>query len=171
MISIFLVGRKVIRPFADIQRALEKLTWGEVEIELSGKGRTDQLAKLFRAFSQANGSTTRQFGGTGLGLSISQRLVQLMGGLILVDSAREQGSTFQFEIEFALSGQPERVPVVPAALNGARLLLVDDSPTRWRRCCRHRKVRWRKRCPRWIAISTRRPSSRKWRSRKCLALQ
>ncbi len=87
----------------------------------------DQVARLFRAFSQANGSTSRQYGGTGLGLSISQRLVQLMGGLIRVDSAPEQGSTFQFDLEFALSGLPEHAAVVPEALNGARLLLVDDS--------------------------------------------
>ncbi|GAB2877899.1 hypothetical protein GCM10027277_54110 [Pseudoduganella ginsengisoli] len=87
----------------------------------------DQVARLFRAFSQANGSTSRQYGGTGLGLSISQRLVQLMGGLIRVDSAPDQGSTFQFDLEFALSGLPEHAPVMPEALNGARLLLVDDS--------------------------------------------
>ncbi|MES2263205.1 MAG: response regulator [Pseudomonadota bacterium] len=95
----------------------------------SGIGMTpEQMNKLFRAFSQANGSTTRQYGGTGLGLSISQQLVQLMGGLIRADSTPGQGSTFQFDLQFSLSGQPERVAVVPAALNGARLLLVDDSP-------------------------------------------
>ncbi|MRV73998.1 response regulator [Duganella sp. FT92W] len=94
----------------------------------TGIGMTeDQVARLFRAFSQANGSTSRQYGGTGLGLSISQRLVQLMGGLIRVDSAPEQGSTFQFDLEFALSGLPDHAPVMPEALNGARLLLVDDS--------------------------------------------
>jgi two-component system, sensor histidine kinase and response regulator len=95
----------------------------------TGIGMTeDQVARLFRAFSQANGSTSRQYGGTGLGLSISQRLVQLMGGLIRVDSTPGQGSTFQFDLEFTLSGLPEHAPVMPEALNGARLLLVDDSP-------------------------------------------
>jgi PAS domain S-box-containing protein len=95
----------------------------------TGIGMTeDQVTRLFRAFSQANGSTSRQYGGTGLGLSISQRLVQLMGGLIRVDSRPEHGSTFQFDLEFALSGLPEHAPVMPEALNGARLLLVDDSP-------------------------------------------
>jgi len=95
----------------------------------TGIGMTeDQVTRLFRAFSQANGSTSRQYGGTGLGLSISQRLVQLMGGLIRVDSRPEHGSTFRFDLEFALSGLPEHAPVMPEALNGARLLLVDDSP-------------------------------------------
>jgi PAS domain S-box-containing protein len=86
-----------------------------------------QQGKLFRAFSQANGSTTREYGGTGLGLSISQQLVGLMGGRIVVDSSPGKGSTFHFDLDFPLSGEPERVAVAPPELDGARLLLVDDS--------------------------------------------
>jgi CheY-like chemotaxis protein len=86
-----------------------------------------QQAKLFRAFSQANGSTTREYGGTGLGLSISQQLVGLMGGRIEVESSPGKGSTFHFDLDFPLSGEPERVAVAPPELDGARLLLVDDS--------------------------------------------
>ncbi|MES2125985.1 MAG: response regulator [Pseudomonadota bacterium] len=86
-----------------------------------------QKAKLFRAFSQANGSTTREYGGTGLGLSISQQLVELMGGAIGVETSPGQGSTFHFDLEFALSGLPDRVTTMPADLNGAHVLLVDDS--------------------------------------------
>jgi PAS domain S-box-containing protein len=88
----------------------------------------EQMGKLFRAFNQADGSTSRQFGGTGLGLSISQQLVRLMGGTITVRSEEGRGSVFSFDLEFGLSGQPERPAVVPAALNDARVLLVDDSP-------------------------------------------
>ena len=87
----------------------------------------EQQAKLFRAFSQANGSTTREYGGTGLGLSISQQLVGLMGGRIAVDSAPSAGSTFHFDLDFALSGEPESTLVAPLELTGARVLVVDDS--------------------------------------------
>ena len=70
----------------------------------SGIGMTpQQKSKLFRAFNQANGSTTRQYGGTGLGLSISQQLVRLMGGNIEVQSEVDRGSAFQFDLPFALS--------------------------------------------------------------------
>jgi PAS domain S-box-containing protein len=86
-----------------------------------------QQAKLFRAFHQANGSTTREYGGTGLGLSISQQLVGLMGGQIVVRSSPGKGATFHFDLAFPLSGEPERVAVAPPELDGARLLLVDDS--------------------------------------------
>ncbi len=88
-----------------------------------------QRSNLFRAFSQANGSTTREYGGTGLGLSISQQLVQLMGGTIHVATQAGAGSTFHFDLTFPLSGQSEPVAVMPAALNDARVLLVDDSGT------------------------------------------
>nr|WP_229429229.1 response regulator [Massilia sp. ST3] len=87
----------------------------------------EQQAKLFRAFSQANGSTTREYGGTGLGLSISQQLVGLMGGCIAVESAPGAGSTFHFDLDFALSGEAEKVLQVPPELAGARVLVVDDS--------------------------------------------
>ena len=86
-----------------------------------------QKAKLFRAFSQANGSTTREYGGTGLGLSISQQLVELMGGTIHVETDPGRGSSFHFDLEFTLSGLPERITLMPPALNEVRVLLVDDS--------------------------------------------
>ncbi|NEW60946.1 response regulator, partial [Sulfurovum sp. bin170] len=70
------------------------------EIKDTGIGLTkSEQQRLFKAFSQADGSTTRNFGGTGLGLVISKQLVELMGGKIWVESQYGTGSSFIFEIE------------------------------------------------------------------------
>jgi signal transduction histidine kinase/DNA-binding response OmpR family regulator/HPt (histidine-containing phosphotransfer) domain-containing protein len=95
----------------------------------TGIGMTqEQLSKLFQPFSQADGSTTRKYGGTGLGLSISQHLVELMGGSIGVDTTAGSGSTFHFNLQLALAADNDIASVVPPALKGGRILVVDDSP-------------------------------------------
>lgn len=58
----------------------------------------DKLARIFQPFVQGDTSSTRRFGGTGLGLSISQRIVEMMGGRLWVDSTPERGSDFQFTV-------------------------------------------------------------------------
>jgi CheY-like chemotaxis protein/HPt (histidine-containing phosphotransfer) domain-containing protein len=94
----------------------------------------DRLARLFKSFSQADASTTRQYGGTGLGLAISKRLVELMGGKMWVESVPQKGSTFHFTLPFAAAPEVKRAPMEnpQPLLADLRLLIVDDNPTNCR---------------------------------------
>ncbi len=90
----------------------------------------DQQRRIFEAFTQVDGSSTRRFGGTGLGLAISTRLVSLMGGHLWVDSEPGKGSTFHFTIVFQhdeLAENSQSTP--PRELYGTRVLIVDDNAT------------------------------------------
>jgi two-component system, sensor histidine kinase len=95
-----------------------------------------EIARLFRPFTQADGSTTRRFGGTGLGLSISKRLSELMGGEIGVTSSPGKGATFWFTITLTLSEESrQRLHDVPESAQdtikfapaGTTILLAEDN--------------------------------------------
>ena len=113
-------------------RQLE-ITAGRIQLEFvvrdTGIGMSEEQAgKLFRAFSQADESTTRKYGGTGLGLSISKGMVELMGGTIWMHSKPTVGSVIHFTAWFGLAETRELRLIVPQALNGMRILVVDDNP-------------------------------------------
>lgn len=90
-----------------------------------------QLQAIFDAFSQADASTTREFGGTGLGLAISSQLVELMEGKIQVSSRLGEGSCFEFCLPFTLAEPPEQrvEPEAKASIKASlKVLLVEDNP-------------------------------------------
>ena len=128
-----------------ISNALKFTERGSINLIVSRKGETrtqhmlrfeirdtgigisrDNANNLFRAFAQADASTTRLYGGTGLGLVICKRIVDLMGGSIGVESEPGRGATFWFEIPLLkavgdMQGQR-------ADLNGSRVLLLSSDP-------------------------------------------
>ena len=112
----------------------------QFEVKDTGIGMTaNQLKKLFQTYSQADSSTTREYGGTGLGLAISKNLVALMGGEIWVESEFGEGSVFYFTCELNVSSEKIdqsaqnliRGSVKPHYLDKLKnknILLVDDNP-------------------------------------------
>jgi len=83
--------------------------------------------KIFEAFTQADNSTTREYGGTGLGLSISARLVQSMGGRIWVESELGEGSRFHFTAVVGIGNEVPHESAADGILRGLTVLIVDDN--------------------------------------------
>jgi signal transduction histidine kinase/DNA-binding response OmpR family regulator/HPt (histidine-containing phosphotransfer) domain-containing protein len=106
-----------------VSRRGESRTQHELRFEVTDTGiGIDKDARLFRAFSQADASTTRLYGGTGLGLVICKRIIDLMGGSIGVDSEPGRGSTFWFEVPLLKAAGD--IQGARSDLNGARILLL-----------------------------------------------
>ncbi len=114
-----------------LQVETEGLTESGVELHFRVKDTgigipAKQQGEIFKAFSQADTSVTRQFGGTGLGLTICARLVHLFGGKIWVESAPGLGSTFHFTAKLGLAAAPATVAPF-GDIKNMLLLLVDDN--------------------------------------------
>jgi len=119
-------GEIVVR--ARIQQEDESALLVCFSVSDTGIGLTaEQMGRLFRAFEQADASTSREYGGTGLGLAISKKLAELMGGEVGVRSEIGKGSTFWFTARLGKSRTKQRSHVPKPNLRGRRVLIIDDN--------------------------------------------
>ena len=128
-------GQVVVR----VEPDLEDSQPGVLRFSVSDRGigiPAEKLDSIFEAFTQADASTTREYGGTGLGLAISKRLVELMNGRIWAENRPGGGATFCFTARFAaalVDAERTARPVEPAhpapsgSFSEIRILVVDDS--------------------------------------------
>jgi len=120
--------------FSASRTARKGSDWFTFRVADTGIGMTaEQLSKLFRAFTQADESTSRRYGGTGLGLALTKKFCQIMGGEVSVASEPGKGSTFTIELPAIAPRQVGAVTVAPAEpapqrTSSGSILIIDDDP-------------------------------------------
>ena len=131
-------GKVILRAYVEQETVSDVLV--HLEVEDTGIGIAPEvLPRLFSAFVQADGSSTRQYGGTGLGLAISKSLAELMGGAVGVRSAQGAGSCFWLTARLKKARSVAEAPpprlavsspesILAAEYGDCRILLVEDEP-------------------------------------------
>lgn len=123
-------GEIVLR--AEVESATDESACLHFSVTDTGIGiPSEKVNLIFSAFSQADGSTTRNYGGTGLGLTICSRLVELMGGKIWVESEPGRGSSFHFTVNFRCQADQasKDVALEYPVIEDLKVLVVDDNAT------------------------------------------
>jgi PAS domain S-box-containing protein len=122
-------GEVVVRISLEIQTEADAFL--RFEVKDTGVGiPADAQSRLFQAFSQADGSTTRKYGGTGLGLAISKQLIERMHGTVGVESVPGQGSVFWFTARLTKQAESAHPSLgIGEELVNLRVLIVDDNET------------------------------------------
>ncbi len=123
-------GEVALKVHVEAQDGLSRLL--HFTVSDTGVGIASEKHKLiFDPFSQADSSTTRNYGGTGLGLTISARLVAMMGGTIWVESEVGRGTQFHFTVRMESSEKAIQIGTIapPELLQGVKVLVVDDNQT------------------------------------------
>ena len=124
-------GRVVV--VVDLEEQVDDQAILHVSVADTGIGvPADRKAAIFEPFTQADGSTTRNYGGTGLGLTISRRFVEMMGGRLWLESEPWKGSTFHFTVRIqvrpsSVEQTPQTVAREEAAPVALRILLAEDN--------------------------------------------
>lgn len=111
-------------------RKSSDMTEYKIEVQDDGIGIDPQKqAHIFDSFSQADDSTTREYGGTGLGLAISNQIVELMGGSLHVESELGSGSLFWFTVPLLINDGAKSQSIDDKIIDDIRVLVLDDNAT------------------------------------------
>jgi signal transduction histidine kinase/response regulator of citrate/malate metabolism len=134
-----------VKLLASITKSAEGQATIHFEVKDSGIGMTpEQTQRIFKAFVQGDGSITRKFGGTGLGLAITKNIIDLMGGVLLVESTPGVGSRFSFDLTFPLVDDVAEIPTRDIILKSfekpyfkGEVLICEDNSLNQQVICDH----------------------------------